>query len=269
MPRAPLTAVSAREVVHLLILEELAKVHDGDAIALKGGVNLRLFFQNVRYSEDIDLDGVPSFSQAIRSTIKGIFHDRTFTRRLRELGIRGLDPGEGPNKDSETTFRYKFGVVLPGDIRYPTKVEVSFRPRHPGDRTVVEGVPSQFVEEYGITPVRVCRYVLDAAVRQKIEALGGRREVQARDVFDLHALVGGRFGDDMLAFLAGALERDRLVSAHERAFSITFAEYEGQVIEFLAADARSTYGTSSAWDEVRLEVGALIEAVIERSEDTP
>jgi len=34
MPRAPLTAVSAREVVYLLILEELGKVRDGEAAAL-------------------------------------------------------------------------------------------------------------------------------------------------------------------------------------------------------------------------------------------
>lgn len=267
MPQSPLTAVSAREVVHLLILEELGKVRDGEAVALKGGVNLRLFFQSVRYSQDVDLDGVPEFSQAIRSTIKGIFHDRAFAKRLGKLGIRGLDPGEGPNKDSSTTFRYKFGVVLPGGIRYPTKVEVSFRPRHPCDRTVIEAVPTQFVEEYGIIPMPVCRYVLEAAVRQKIEALGGRREAQARDVFDLHALVGGSFSNDMLAFLAGALKRHRLDAAHERAFSITYAEYEGQVIEFLAADARDTYGTEGAWDEVRLEAAALIEAVIRRSEE--
>lgn len=229
-------------------------------------MNLRLFFQSVRYSEDIDLDGVPEFSQAIRSTIKGVFRDRTFLRRIRQLGIRGLDPGEGP-KDTSTTFRYKFGVVLPGDVRHPTKVEVSFRPRHPGDRTVTEPVPSRFVEEYDITPIPICRYVLDAAVRQKIQALGGRNLAQARDVFDLHALVGGDVSDEMLGFLAGALTRNQLDAAHERAFSITFAEYKGQVIEFLATEARETYGTEGAWDEMRLEAAALIDAVIQRLEE--
>lgn len=266
MKKAPLTPVAAREVVHLLILEELGKVRAGEAVALKGGVNLRLFFQSVRYSEDIDLDGVSEFSQAVRSTIKGIFRDRTFSKRIRKLGIRGLDPGEGPNKDTSTTFRFKFGVVLPGDVRHPTKVEVSFRPRHPGDRTVTEPVPSRFVKEYGIAPIPVCRYVLDAAVRQKIQALGGRNLAQARDVFDLHALVDGDVSDEVLDFLAGALTRNQLNTAHERAFSITFAEYEGQVIEFLPTEAREMYGTQSAWDEMCLEVAALIDAVIQRME---
>lgn len=66
MPRKPLTAVTAREVVHLLILEELGKLRDGKAVALKGGVNLRLFFGSLRYSEDVDLDGVPEASRAVR-----------------------------------------------------------------------------------------------------------------------------------------------------------------------------------------------------------
>lgn len=249
----PLNPISAREIVHILILEELAGVHGGRAVALKGGVNLRLFFESVRYSEDIDLDGERSSSAAIRSTIKGIFQNRAFLGRLRELGIRGLDPGEGPNKDSPTTFRYKFGVVLPGGIRHPTKVEVSFRPPHPEDATKIEAVPARFCEEYGIPSMSVCRYALEAAARQKIDALVGRREVQARDVFDLYTLVGKGFGDDLLAFLARTTTRDTLESARERAFAITFSEYEGQVVEFLGTDARERYGTNGAWDEIRLK----------------
>ena len=106
-----LSPVAAREAVHLLILQEFAKVHEGDAVVLKGGVNLRLFFGSVRYSEDMDLDGDPECSDAIRSCMKGVFEDGAFIRKLQGMGIRGLDPGEGPNKDTETTFRYKFGVI--------------------------------------------------------------------------------------------------------------------------------------------------------------
>lgn len=266
MLRKPLTAVTAREAVHLLILEELGKVRDGKAVALKGGVNLRLFFESLRYSEDVDLDGVPEASRAIRSTIEGIFRDRALSSRLRRLGIRELDPGGGPNKNTNTTFRYKFGVVLPGDIRHPTKVEVSFRHRHPVDRTITQPVPERFAEAYDLVPFPVCRYVREAAVRQKIDALGGRSQAQARDVFDLHALVGGEARYEMLTFLAGALDRNQLDAAHKRALSITFAEYEGQVIEFLQTEGQKSYGTEGAWDELRLTAAELIEAVIQRSE---
>jgi len=39
-----------------------------------------------------------------------------------------------------------------------------------------------------MTPISVNHYSRTAALRQKIEALGGRAAVQARDVFDLHTL---------------------------------------------------------------------------------
>ena len=184
-----LSPVAARELVHLLILQELVGLKEGSSAIAKGGVNLRLFFGSVRYSEDMDLDGTAEASAAIRNCLKGIFEDREFARRLQRCGIRGLDPGEGPNKDTETTFRYKFGVIVGGAVRYPTKVEVSFRERHTADRTILEAPDAGVLRAYGLDALEIRHYVREAAVRQKIEALGGRRVAQARVVFDLHSLV--------------------------------------------------------------------------------
>ena len=198
--------------------------------------------------------------------MKGIFDDREFTRHLHRFGIRGLDPGEGPNKDTETTFRYKFGVIVGGGVRYPTKVEVSFRERHAADRTVFEAPDPRVLKTYGLDALEVRHYVREAAVRQKIEALGGRREVQARDVFDLYVLVPNDLTEELLEFLAKALPRERLDEGYNRALGIKYREYEGQVFEFLAEEARSDYGAESAWDEIRLRVAALIENVLKRQE---
>lgn len=260
----PLSPVAAREAVHLMILHELAAIRGSETVIVKGGVNLRLFFKSPRYSEDIDLDGAPEASEDIRACIKGIFKDRGLTKKLQRIGIRGLDPGQGPNKDTGTTFRYKFGLILPGDVRHPTKVEVSFRSKYSDDRSVLEAPDEAFFAPYGLDPVKVRRYVREAAVRQKIDALGGRREAQARDVFDLHLLVGAAPSDATLAFLAEGLKGERLEEALKRAFTITYKEYEGQVVEFLADDARSRYGTENAWDEIRLKVAVLVEEVIKR-----
>ncbi|MDP2955234.1 MAG: nucleotidyl transferase AbiEii/AbiGii toxin family protein [Longimicrobiales bacterium] len=259
-----LSPVEAREAVHLLILRELVKLKNSDAVVLKGGVNLRVFFGSVRYSQDMDLDGAPEAASAIRGALNGIFGDRAFLREAQRIGIRGLDPGEGPNKDTETTFRYKFGVILPGDIRHPTKVEVSYRERYAGDVSLTETPPAEFFATYGLAPVPVHHYGRHAAVRQKIDALGGRREVQARDVFDLHALTGGEMDEALLSFLAAGLSPARLEEAYNRALSITFKEYEGQVLEFLAEDARARYGAEDAWDELRLEAAALTGAALRR-----
>lgn len=259
-----LTPVSAREVVHLLILRELSRVRDGSVVSLKGGVNLRLFFDSIRYSEDIDLDGEPEASLEIRNCIAGVFEDRHFTRQLQERGIRGLDPGEGPNKDSDTTYRYKFNLELPGNIRYPTKVEVSFRERYEGDEAVVEAPAVGILQPYGIESIPVRHYVRPAAVRQKIDALGRRREAQARDIFDLTFLVNSTPSDELLTFLADGLEGRVLEEARRRSLDISFPEYQGQVVEFLSEDDQTRFGTEEVWDALRLRVEDLVGGVLKR-----
>jgi predicted nucleotidyltransferase component of viral defense system len=258
--------VAAREVVHLLILRELVGVRRGGSVTAKGGVNLRLFFGSVRYSEDMDLDGTMEASTAIRNRLKELFDDREFTRRLQTFGIRGLDPGEGPNKDTETTFRYKFGVIAGGGVRYPTKVEFSFRKRHAADPAVIEAPSLEILQAYGVERFEVRHYGREAAIRQKIEALGGRREAQARDVFDIHVLAPDVPSDALLALVAKALRRERLEEAHARALAISYSEYRGQVFEFLGEEARSQFATEGMWDEMRLRVAALIESALKRRE---
>jgi predicted nucleotidyltransferase component of viral defense system len=261
-----LSPVAAREIVHLLILRELTAIRRASAITVKGGVNLRLFFGSFRYSEDMDLDGSAQAREALRDNLKGMFENSDLTRRLQALGVRELDPGEGPNKDTETTFRYKFGIVVAGGIRYPTKVEVSFRDRHPADEAMLETPQSEILRTYGMDVFAVRHYVREAAVRQKLVALGGRREAQARDVFDVHVLVPDPAPDTLVQFLAKELGASRLEEAHARALAMTYAEYEGQVIEFLSAEARPRYGTEGAWDEMRLRAAGLIESVLRLQE---
>lgn len=264
MQMPALSPVASREVVHLLILHQLAALRDGRCATAKGGVNLRFFFGSIRYSEDMDLDGETEASVAIRDTLKGIFEDTGFARRLRRFGIRGLDPGEGPNKDTETTFRYKFGVLVGSGVRYPTKVEVSFRQRHPGDRAVLDSPDASILQAYDLGRMDIFHYVHEAAVRQKIEALAGRKEAQARDVFDLDALLGRSRDDRLSSLLANTVPPERLRAAYSRALAITYEEYRGQVFEFLAEEARSSYATESAWDGIRLRVATLIESALEQ-----
>jgi hypothetical protein len=48
--------------------------------------------------------------------------------------------------------------------------------------------------------------------------------------------------------------------------NITYAEYEGQVFEFLAEEAKTRHATQRSWDEMRLGVAALIESVLKVQE---
>jgi hypothetical protein len=259
-----LSPVAAREIVHLAMLRELTHLRRGNAVTVKGGVNLRLFFGGPRYSEDMDLDGTVQASATIRDALKGLVEGVGFARTLKPFGIRELDPGGGPNKDTETTFRYKFGVVVTGGIRYPTKVEVSFRGRHEADGTALDAPDPEILSTYRLDPFAIRHYVREAAVRQKLGALGGRREVQARDVFDLYLLVPHAAPDELVRYLAKKLLADALKEAHARTLAITYEEYVGQVIEFLGEEARATHGTPNAWDEMRLRVAMFIENISKR-----
>ena len=263
------SGVEAREAVHVLLLREFRSIGPADVVVLKGGVNLRLFYGSERYSEDIDLDADFEWRSEIRRTIGRIFDDRRFHGALRRLGLRGLDPGEGVNKDTETVFRYKFGIIGRGDVRYPTKVEVSFRDRHHADRWDLEKIGAPFLEWYleSPSPLRIARYDRHAAVRQKLSALVGRTHVQARDVFDLHVL-GFRGADNWLVpQLLDQIETAALKAARDRALEISFGEFEGQVIEFLSDNVRDRLGNEMAWEDIRLEVAEAVESAIYAKEN--
>lgn len=261
-----LSPVAAREIVHLGILRELTRIRTGNAVTVKGGVNLRLFFGSPRYSEDMDLDGTARASDTIRDALKGVVEDTAFSRGLRPFGIRGLDPGEGPNKDTDTTFRYKFGVIVSGGIRYPTKVEVSFRDRQGTDGTALASPDPEILKTYGMASFAIPHYEREAAVRQKLGALGGRREAQARDVFDLFMLVPQAAPAELIRYLGKGLTASTLKEAHARALAITYEEYVGQVMEFLGEQTRATYGNQAAWDDMRLRAAGLIESVLQHRE---
>ena len=261
-----LSPVSAREAVHLLVLGKLVEMRADTLWVLKGGVNLRLFFESPRYSEDMDLDAGEEGAAAVRSCIKGVFHERAFLRRLQRLGIRGLDPGQGPNKDTQTTFRYKFRIVMPGDVHLPTKVEVSFRGGHMQD-PFEHGTPNAAITSpYELDPIIVPHYTRTGAIRQKIGALAGRTLVQARDIFDLHVLVGDAPENRLVRHLADSVAIEELRTGYDRALEVTFDHYRGQVLEFLEPTFASVCGTQSAWDEIRLQAASLLERVIMRQE---
>jgi hypothetical protein len=94
--------------------------------------------------------------------------------------------------------------------------------------------------------------------------LAGRREAQARDVFDLCVLVPGAPAGALLDSLSETVLLDHLEAAHDRALTISYDEYRGQVIEFLEESERASQATEGAWDEMRLRAATLIEAILHR-----
>lgn len=84
---------------------------------------------------------------------------------------------------------------------------------------------------------------------QKIHALAGRATPQARDVFDLGILIRG--GHLRTAIAAGDLRGAPVKEAIESLLALHWADYDGQVVEYLDVASREEFGKRAGW--VRLQ----------------
>ena len=117
-----------REVFHFCFLDRLLKQTDPGLYVLKGGVNLRFFFLSPRYSEDMDIDFLAGSVATLKKNGYKILNDRAFRRSLRSFDIADIeinDPAKA--KQTDTTQRFRFGLLTAAGNRLPTKVEFSRR----------------------------------------------------------------------------------------------------------------------------------------------
>jgi len=260
----------AREAFHTLVFQYLRTRVDLAHWCVKGGVNLRLFFGSERYSEDMDLDAQPRARLALRDAIQAFFGDINIRRRLAALGIRDvIRSSNRPAKDTETTLRFKVRLEIGGGVRLPTKVEVSFRERSRHDLVVQENADPKIVGRYlsrEEMPLVLPHYDRTAAIRQKIAALAGRAEVQARDVFDL-AVLNRSAGQFDATLLGKAISRPVLNAARDRAFELGNDAYNSQVLEFLDDSDRAAH--SDQWEEYQLIAATLIESILDATGARP
>lgn len=99
---------------------------------------------------------------------------------------------------------------------------------------------------YGVVPALVSHYGAERAILQKVQALAGRRETQARDVFDLHHLLSRH--PESQATVDNALREQ----ARERAAAVTFEAFVAQVIAYLPPEEQHVYESETAFDGMRL-----------------
>ena len=244
----PLTQRQAVELFHLVFLRSLvARGEDKRLFALKGGCNLRFFFGGVRYSEDMDLDLGEISAGAFRDKVRELLASRPFAQVLEARGV-AIERVSEP-KQTDTTQRWKLGLRVQGAaFPLPTKIECSRRGLEDG--AVLGSVDPIVARAYRLPPFMVNHYDGASALRQKIGALAGRRETQARDVFDLHHLLAGG------ATLRASPERDKDVVERARANALTvdFGTFKSQVLAYLDPEAQAQYDSPSAWDTIVLEV---------------
>ena len=235
------------ELFHLLFLVQLSRRLDKRGFVVKGGCNLRFFHRSIRYSEDMDLDVGDVATLMLRDRVRAVFASRPFAEILEARGIRLEHLTE--HKQTETTQRWKLGLRVDGvTVPLPTKIECS---RRGLDEGVVFGSIDPIVARlYQLPPLMVSHYDGATAFQQKVGALAGRREIQARDVFDLHHLLATGGASGARAPLdPGVTER-----ASANAMSVDFGMFKSQVLAYLAPEEQAQYDSPTVWDTVVLEV---------------
>ncbi len=235
------------EQFHLLFLSQISRRVDKRALVVKGGCNLRFFLKSIRYSEDMDLDVGDLDTRLLRDRVREVLASRPFRQILEARGIEVEHVTE--HKQTDTTQRWKLGLRAPGTaVPLPTKIEFSRRGLDEG--IAFGSVDPGVARTYQLPPLMLSHYGAAAAMRQKVGALAGRRETQARDVFDVHHLLASGTG---AAGLEG-FDTRILVRASANALSVDFRMFKSQVLAYLFPEDQERFDSSSVWDSMVLEV---------------
>jgi hypothetical protein len=244
MALSPIQSVEAFHLVFLRVLEAKA---DRSLYVVKGGVNLRAWFGSQRYSEDLDIDVMGGESFALRDRVDGVLRAPALGKLLKTLGLMVRRSSKPKPKQTETTQRWKFELEVAG-MGSPVHTKIEFSRRGSDDKYVLEPVLPEIVRPYGVPAPAANHYTAASAIGQKIGALAGRREAQARDVWDLDHLFRMKrvdprpLSDAMAAALPIALER---------VVDMPFETFRAQVVPFLAPDAQDLFGTRDAWQRIQ------------------
>lgn len=244
-----------REVFHLEFLRCMSRKIKAVCYALKGGANLRFFFNSIRYSEDMDLDIKNIEVFKLRDIVIQILQSVSFKNVLMPFGISEIIlPNMTAAKQTETTQRFKIHLITSNGEDLFTKIEFSRRSNK--GKVIVHAVSDAVTRAYRISPLLVPHYDIQSAIMQKINALASRPLVQARDIFDIYVL-SSQYSDSIKG-VRELICNDKVSKAYENIFKIGFSEFRDTVVFYLPAEDRDIYGNASSWEEIRLKTANFI-----------
>jgi predicted nucleotidyltransferase component of viral defense system len=240
------------ECFHLAFLEALRSRVSVDRYVLKGGANLRYFFDSERNSEDIDLDihGLKA-DWRFEEQVDSVLSSDALRRLLRAFRIAVAQDGISKPRQTSTTRCWRVPLTAEGHA-FPIRTKIEFSDRNGDTRFKLEAVPRHIVAAYALRPPQMQHYLTQPATEQKVVALARRPETQARDVFDLELLF--RHG----GALAG-IDEAEIKAAAEAAVSLSWLDFETQVVPFLDPEVAALYD-ETAWNAIQHAVaGKLLE----------
>jgi len=234
------------EQFHLLFLDQLGRKIDKQLYALKGDCNLRFFHKSIRYSQDIDFDIKTIRKETLANHIERILTSRPFLMTLAHMGIEILSVTS--QKQTETTQHWKLKL---GCQPVPIYTKIEFSRREVGSGIIFEPVDPMIIQQYLIPPVLANHYNAETAFNQKIRALAGRNQTQARDVFDLYHLLN-----------RGVINKSQLSEGKDKAkaaaLSLAYEDFLGQVVSYLPTEYQKQYSDPQLWD---MMAKTVIEAI--------
>lgn len=240
----------AVELFHLFFCRQLDQNLERNLYSIKGGCNLRFFYQSIRYSEDIDIDIQTVALKTLENKVDRILKGQPFLQNLLLQKIEVVDFTKP--KQTETVQRWKIQIKSEG-VTLPTKIEFS---RRGLDLQVEYGpIDSNLQTAYKTYPILCSHYGLETALEQKIRALVYRTETQARDIFDLDLLLKKN-----KSFTRSFTQEEKR-QAIENIMSVSFTDFQGQVVAYLMPEYQSYYEEESTWFTLQEGVLAFLETL--------
>lgn len=257
MQKIPYTSLQVRELFHVEFLRWFSRKSKVKFYALKGGTNLRFFFNSFRYSEDMDLDIQGIEVTVLKDAVMEILQAPSFQDSLKPFGIEKVVPPDiARAKQTETTQRFKIHLITSAEEDLFTKLEFSRRGFK--GQVVVEPVSNDILRTYKLAPLVVSHYTLQSAIMQKTGALADRSVIQARDIFDLYIL------SSQYKPLKGKeikMNGTKLVKAYENVFEISFGQFRDTIISYLSPEDQRIYNSLALWDEIKLKTANFIDEI--------
>lgn len=242
--------MTAREIVelfHLVFVRALfAGLGDKRLLAVKGGINLRFYFESVRFSEDLDLDVVTMSKEALENRVDRLLKTPAVVSPLKARGLIIKDVSKP--KQTEKAQKWKLAIASAASVEQRTKIEFSRRPTFEPSSHELVGV--ELANRYAIPAFLATHYRCPEAVRQKIHALEDRSETQPRDVFDLHLL----FARPDAPTEVDDEAKGWLETAVSNVEALSYDQYKALVVAYLDPDHAELYASREAWEAMQLDV---------------
>ena len=163
------TPNEAIDAFHLTFLAQLSRAPNKAVV--KGGQNLRLFFESVRHSDDLDMDVSITSKETLKKKVDKILASPRFRNALLLYGIE-IEQVSTP-KQTDTTQRWKMALKVKG-LREPIHTRIEFSRRESTAESVLGPVAKPIADSYGSSHFSASHYGLAESIAQKVSAMAGR-----------------------------------------------------------------------------------------------